>query len=76
MMLNLYERILLILILLNKSDGGANVEKQCDGWYDTVIDGVLTRTVQKMQNASGVQLGLLSILRALSEESGWTVHYS
>ena len=48
---------------LNKSDGGANVEKQRDGWYDTVIDGVLTRTVQKMQNASGVQLGLLSILR-------------
>ena len=40
---------------LNKSDGGANVEKQRDGWYDTVIDGILTRTVQKMQNASGVQ---------------------
>ena len=48
---------------LNKSDGGANVEKQRDGWYDTVIDGILTRTVQKMQNASGVQLGLLSNLR-------------
>ena len=44
---------------LGKSNGGANVEKQCDGWYDTVIDGILTRTVQKMQNASGVQLGLL-----------------
>ena len=50
-------------IKLNKSDGGANVEKQRDGWYDTVINGILTRTVQKMQNASGVQLGLLSILK-------------
>ena len=38
---------------LGKSNGGANVEKQCDGRYDTVIDGILTRTVQKMQNASG-----------------------
>ena len=28
-----------------------------------MIDGILTRTVQKMHNASGVQLGLLSILR-------------
>ena len=48
---------------LKKSNGGANVEKQRDGWYDTVIDGILTRTVQEMQNASGVQLGLLSNLR-------------
>ena len=39
------------------------MEKQHDGWYDTVIDGILTRTVLKTQNASGVQLGLLSILR-------------
>ena len=48
---------------LIKSDGGANVVKQRDGWYDTVIDGIITRSVQKMQNANGVQLGLLSILR-------------
>ena len=49
---------------LNKSDGGANVEKQRDGWYDTVIDGVLTRTVQRMQNACSVWVFLLRMMSA------------
>ena len=49
---------------LNKSDGGANVSKMRDGYYDSVVDGVTTRVIQKMQNLAGVQLGLLSILRA------------
>ena len=49
---------------LNKSDGGANVPKMRDGYYDSVVNGVTTRVIQKMQNLAGVQLGLLSILRA------------
>ena len=49
---------------LNKSDGGASVQKQRNGWYDSVADGVTTRTIQPMQTEEGVQLGLLSILRA------------
>ena len=55
------------------------MEKQRDGWYDTVIDGILTRTVQKMQNASGaarIALNSEGTREALSEESGWTVHFS
>ena len=34
-----------------------------DGYDDSVVNGVTTRVIQKMQNAEGVQLGLLSILR-------------
>ena len=33
-----------------------------DGYYDSVVNGVTTGVIQKMQNAEGVQLGLLSIL--------------
>ena len=53
---------------LNKSDGGANVQKMRDGYYDSVVDGVTTRVIQKMQNAEGVQLGLQSILRARGKD--------
>ena len=49
---------------LNKSDAGANVPKMRDGHNDSVVDGVTTRVIQKVQNPEGVQLGLLSILRA------------
>ena len=49
---------------INKSDGGAGVTPQRDGWFDTVTEGVCVRTVQKMQNEAGVQLGMLSILKA------------
>ena len=49
---------------LNKSDGGASVQKQRNGWYNSVVDGVTTRIIQPMQTEEGVQLGLLSILRA------------
>ena len=35
-----------------------------DGWFDTVTDGVPVRTVQKMQNEAGLQLGMLPILKA------------
>ena len=34
------------------------------GWFDTVTEGVYVRTVQKMQIEAGVQLGMLSILKA------------
>ena len=34
-----------------------------DGYDDSVVNGVTTRVIQKIQNAEGVQLGLLSILR-------------
>ena len=33
-----------------------------DGYDDSVVNGVTTGVIQKMQNAEGVQLGLLSIL--------------
>ena len=46
---------------INKSDGGAGVTLQRDGWFDTVTEGVCVRTVQKMQNEAGVQLGMFSI---------------
>ena len=51
---------------LNKSDGGANIVMQRDGWCDSIIDGVTIRIIQKMQTNGipPVQLGLLSILRA------------
>ena len=49
---------------LNKSDGGASVVKQRDGWYDLSVNGVTERIVQKMQNDEGGQLGLHSILKA------------
>ena len=41
---------------INKSDGGAGVTLQRDGWFDTVTEGVCVRTVQKMQSEAGVQL--------------------
>ena len=49
---------------INKSDGGAGGTRQRDGWFDTVTEGVCVRTVQQMQNETGVQLGILSILKA------------
>ena len=49
---------------INRSDGGAGVTLQRDGWFDTVTEGVCVRTAQKMQNEAGVQLGMLSILKA------------
>ena len=49
---------------LNKSEGDTSVQKQRNGWYDSVADGVTTRIIQPMQTEEGVQLGLLSILRA------------
>ena len=51
---------------LNKSDGGSNIVIQKDGWYDSIIDGITIRTIQKMQTNSipPVQPELLSILRA------------
>ena len=49
---------------LNKSDGDTSVQKQRNGWYDSVADGVTTRIILPMQTEEGVQLGQLSILRA------------
>ena len=37
---------------INKSDGGAGVTLQRDGWFDTVTEGVCVRTVQKMQSST------------------------
>ena len=48
---------------INKSDGGAGVTLQRDGWFDAATEGVCVRTVQKMQNEAGLQLGMLSILK-------------
>ena len=47
---------------LKKSDGTENFQNMRDSYYDSVVNGVTTGVIQKMQNAEGVQLGLLSIL--------------
>ena len=65
---------------LNKSDGGANVSKQRDGWYwkeeaqedDKPPNRV--KVVQKMQTDSGVQKGLLTILKERGKEKGFGGH--
>ena len=46
-------------IKINKSDGGAGVTLQRDGWFDSVCVYVLF----KVQNEAGVQLEMLSILK-------------
>ncbi len=59
---------------LNKSDGGVNVSNQRDGWYwkdEAQEDGKppkRVKVVQKMQNDSGVQKGLLTILKERGKE--------
>ena len=65
---------------LNKSDGGANVSKQRDGWYwkdeaqedDEAPKRV--KVVHKMQTDSGVQKGLLTVLKERGKEKGFGGH--
>ena len=58
---------------LNRSDGGANVEKQRDGWHSHSYS---TENAKCKWSAARIALNSGETREAPSEESGWTVHYS
>lgn len=65
---------------LNKSDGGANINKQRPGWYwqykaqgsNEPVERV--KVVQQMQHDDGVQKGLLTILKERGKEKSGGGH--